>query len=101
MGNAVLLEYIIMGDAVLLEYIRLTAMLGVATPWSGNPKPFCLFFVRMRDLSSPIVFNTSSFVLCSVQLTFSILLQIHISKASSLLRSSFGICCNHTPYTPY
>jgi len=26
-----------MGDAVLLEYIR--AMLGVATPKSGNPKP--------------------------------------------------------------
>src|SRR6218665_1748128 len=40
---------------------------------------FCLvFIVRMRDLSSPIVSNTSSFVLCSVQLTFSILLQVHI-----------------------
>src|SRR6218665_1755639 len=47
---------------------------------------FCLvFIVRMRDLSSPIVSNISSFVLCSVQLTFSILLQVHISKASSLL----------------
>jgi len=29
MGDAVLLEYIIMGDAVLLEYTR--AILGVAT----------------------------------------------------------------------
>src|SRR6218665_3219891 len=39
---------------------------------------FCLvFIVRMRDLSSPIVSNISSFVLCSVQLTFSILLQVH------------------------
>ena len=37
MGDAVLLEYIIMGDAVLLEYIRV--MLGVATPGSGYPKP--------------------------------------------------------------
>src|SRR6218665_2209564 len=46
---------------------------------------FCLVFnVRMRDLSSPIVSNISSFVLCSVQLTFCILLQVHISKASSL-----------------
>jgi len=37
---------------------------------------FCLdfFIVRMRDISSPIVSNTSSFVLCTVQLTFSILL---------------------------
>jgi len=32
MGDAVLLEYIIMGDAVLLEYIM--AMLGVATKHS-------------------------------------------------------------------
>src|SRR6218665_272050 len=46
---------------------------------------FCLVFIeRMRDLSSPIVSNIFSFVLCSVQLTFSILLQVHISKASSL-----------------
>src|SRR6218665_2971449 len=53
---------------------------------------FCLvFIVRMRDLSSPIVSNISSFVLCSVQLTFSILLQVHISKASSLFIFSFLI----------
>src|SRR6218665_3789894 len=48
-----------------------------------------VFIVRMRALSSPIVSNISSFVLCSVQLTFSILLQVHISKASSLFISSF------------
>src|SRR6218665_2219591 len=36
--DAVLLQYIIMCDAVLLEYIR--AMLGLATPGSGDPKPF-------------------------------------------------------------
>src|SRR6218665_1750152 len=43
---------------------------------------YCLVSsVRMRrDLSSPIVSNTSSFLVCSVQLTFSILLQIHISN---------------------
>jgi len=35
--DAVLLEYIIICDAALLEYIR--AMLGVATPGSGDPKP--------------------------------------------------------------
>lgn len=37
MGDAVLLEYIILGYAVLLEYIR--SMLGVAIPGSGDPKP--------------------------------------------------------------
>src|SRR6218665_1381810 len=61
---------------------------------------FCLvFIVRMRDLSSPIVSNISSFVLCSVQLTFSILLQVHISKASSLFISSFLIVHVSAPYS--
>ena len=36
-GDAILHEYTIMCDAVLLEYIR--AMLGLATPGSGDPKP--------------------------------------------------------------
>src|SRR6218665_2514687 len=61
---------------------------------------FCLvFIVRMRDLSSPIVSNISSFVLCSVQLTYSILLQVHISKASSLFISSFLIVHVSAPYS--
>src|SRR6218665_1967997 len=61
---------------------------------------FCLvFIVRMRDISSPIVSNISSFVLCSVQLTFSILLQVHISKASSLFISSFLIVHVSAPYS--
>src|SRR6218665_454018 len=53
----------------------------------------------MRDLSSPIVSNISSFVLCSVQVTFSILLQVHISKASSLFISSFLIVHVSAPYS--
>src|SRR6218665_2951978 len=66
---------------------------------------FCLVFIlRMRDLSSPIVSNTSSFVLCSIQLTFSILLQIHISfplltQASSLFISSFFKVHVSEPYS--
>src|SRR6218665_1555187 len=61
---------------------------------------FCLvFIVRMRDLSSPIVSNISSFVLCSVQQTFSILLQVHISKASGLFISSFLIVHVSAPYS--
>src|SRR6218665_4102337 len=60
---------------------------------------FCLvFIVRMRDLSSPIVYNISSFVLCSVQLSFSILLQVHISKASSPFISSFLVVHVSAPY---
>jgi len=53
---------------------------------------FCLvFIVRMMDLSSPIVSNTFSLVLCYVglQLIFSNLLHVHISKASSLSIFSF------------
>src|SRR6218665_2046335 len=51
---------------------------------------FCLFLVvRIMALSSPITVGTSSFVICSVQLIFSILLHIHISKASNLFISSF------------
>src|SRR6218665_2713239 len=61
---------------------------------------FCLvFIVRMRDLSSPIVSNISSFVLCSIQQTFSMLLQVHISKASSLFISSFLIVHVSAPYS--
>src|SRR6218665_830689 len=55
--------------------------------------------VHMRDLSSPIVSNTSSFMLCSVQLNFSILLQINISKASSLFISSFFKVHVFEPYS--
>src|SRR6218665_1928552 len=64
---------------------------------------YLIFIVRTRDLSSPIVSNISSFVLCSVQLTFSILLQLHISKASSPFISSFLIVHVSAPYstTPY
>src|SRR6218665_3843099 len=74
--------------------------------WRRNAVPvremdtfFLVFIVRMRDLSSPIVSNISSFVLCSVQLTFSILLQVHISKASSRFISSFLIVHVSAPYS--
>src|SRR6218665_690996 len=43
----------------------------------------CLVLVMsIKDHFSSVLFNTSSFVLCSVQLILSILLHIHISKAS-------------------
>src|SRR6218665_883147 len=45
------------------------------------------------------LFNTSSFVLCSVQLILSILLHIHISKASIRLTSSFLIYHVSAPYS--
>src|SRR6218665_3224985 len=57
------------------------------------------FYCAYEDLSSPIVSNISSFVLCSVQLTFSILLQVHISKASSLFISSLLIVHVSAPYS--
>ena len=61
---------------------------------------FCrAFIVRIRDLSSPIVSNTSSLVLCSVKLTFSTFLQVHISKASSLFISSFLMVHVSEPYS--
>src|SRR6218665_146643 len=71
---------------LLLEWVRSTSFV-----WFS--------FGRIRDLSSPIVSNISSVVLCSVQLTFSILLQVHISKASSLFISSFLIVHVSAPYS--
>src|ERR1700733_10865595 len=62
-------------------------------------KLFCsLLIVSIRDLFSSAICNTSSFVLCSVQLTFSIFLHTHISNASSLLISSFLIVQVSAPY---
>src|SRR6218665_972249 len=53
---------------------------------------FCLvLIISIKDLFYSTFFNTSSFVLCSVQLIFSILLHIHISQASIRLTSSFLI----------
>src|SRR6218665_995209 len=45
------------------------------------------------------LFNTSSFVLCSVQLILSILLHIHISKASIPLTSAFLIVHVSAPFS--
>jgi len=45
--------------------------------------------VSISDLCSPTIVSTWSFIICSVQLIFSIFHQIHISNASSLLTSSF------------
>src|ERR1700733_12241536 len=60
---------------------------------------FCLVFtVSTRDLFSSTRFSTSSFVTCVVQRIVSILLHIHISKASSLLMSSFLIVHVSAPY---
>src|SRR6218665_457593 len=50
----------------------------------------CLVLITVnKDLSSSISFNTSSFDMYSVQLIFSILRHIHISKASNRVMSSF------------
>src|SRR6218665_1599466 len=50
----------------------------------------CLVLIIVyRDLSSSTSFKASSFDICSVQLIFSILRHIHISKASNLVISSF------------
>src|SRR3984885_10019215 len=62
-------------------------------------KLFCrLLIVSIMDLFSSAICNTSSFVLCSVQLTFSLFLHTHISIASSLLISSFLIVQVSAPY---
>jgi len=51
----------------------------------------CLVLVMsIKDHFSSVLFNTSSFVLCSVQLILSILLHIHISKASIGWRPPFS-----------
>src|SRR6218665_2540445 len=65
---------------------------------------FCLVLITCRptsvkDLFSSTFFNTSSFVLCSVQLVLSVLLHIHISEASICLTSSFLIVHVCAPYT--
>src|SRR6218665_1676397 len=60
----------------------------------------CVFLiVRIMAHSSPIITSTSSFVICSVQLIFSILLHIHFSKASSLFISSFLMDRVSDPYS--
>src|SRR6218665_1525468 len=55
---------------------------------------YLVFIVRMRDISSPIVSNTSLFVLFSAQLKYFILLHI-----SSLFISSFLIVHVSEPYS--
>src|SRR5580698_6690994 len=62
------------------------------------------FFFRFttalaRHLSSPIKDSISSFVFLSFQLTFSILLHNHISKAFSLSVTSFFIVHVSQPYS--
>src|ERR1051325_6537545 len=53
----------------------------------------------ISDLLSSICLKTASFDTCSVQLIFSILLDIHISKASSLLISPFANVHVSAPYS--
>src|SRR6218665_2508009 len=61
---------------------------------------FCLvLIISIKDLFPSTFFNTSSFVLCSVQLILSILLHIHISKASIRWTSSFLIVHVSAPYS--
>src|SRR6218665_3246585 len=61
---------------------------------------FCLvLIISIKDLFSFTFFNTSSFVLRSVQLILSILLHIHISKASIHLASSFLIVHVFAPHS--
>src|SRR6218665_372727 len=61
---------------------------------------FCLVLViSIKDLFASTFFNTSPFVLCSVQLILSILLHIHISKASIRLTSSFLIVHVSAPHS--
>src|SRR6218665_2250045 len=51
---------------------------------------FCMFLSYcVYQNSSAIISSTSSFVIYSVQLFFSTLLHVHISKASNLFISSF------------
>src|SRR6218665_1544597 len=60
---------------------------------------FCfVLIISNKDLFSSTFFNTSSFVLCSVQQILSVLLHIHISKASICLTSSFLIVQVSAPY---
>src|SRR6218665_1469003 len=60
---------------------------------------FCLVLIlSISDLFSSTFFNISSFVLCSVQLILSVLLHIHISKPSILLKSSFLIVNVSAPH---
>src|SRR6218665_1028617 len=61
--------------------------------------PSLALIISIKDLFSSTFFNTSSFVLCFVQLILSILLHIHISKASIRLTSSFLIIHVSVPYS--
>src|SRR6218665_380706 len=61
---------------------------------------YLVLIISIKDLFSSTLFSTSSFVLCSVQLLIlSILLHIHISKASTRLTSSFLIAYVSAPYS--
>src|SRR6218665_3209022 len=57
-----------------------------------------LLIIPIIDLFSSTILSISSLVLCSIQLIFSILRHIHISKASNLLISSFLIVHVSDPY---
>src|SRR6218665_2076039 len=63
---------------------------------------FCLvLIISIKDLFSSTFFNTSLFVLCSVQLILSILLHIHISKASICLTPPFLIVQVSSTYSAF
>src|SRR5678816_1708108 len=76
-------------------------VLSSESPLSVCPIHFlCLSLIeRIRTLSSPVLPYTSSFVICSVQLIFSNLLHVHISKASSRFISAFLIVHVSDPYS--
>ena len=60
----------------------------------------CLFLIVFISVRSSCTFlSTSSLDWCSVHLILRILLQVHISKASSLLVSSFVIVQVYAPYS--
>src|SRR4029077_19388663 len=59
---------------------------------------FRFIIVCTKHLSSPTAASTSTFVFLSCQLTFSILLHTHISKAFSLSTTSFFIVHVSQPY---
>src|SRR6218665_2325062 len=61
---------------------------------SGSATGCLVLIIVNKDLSSSTSFNTS-FDMCSVQLIFSVLRHILISKASNLVMSSFLISSVH------
>src|SRR6218665_3861878 len=83
---------------VCLYIIRVKLALGSSLGYSSESplsvcpiRLFCLFLiVCIRDLSPPIIASTYSFVVCSVQLIFSIFLYDRTSKASIHFVSSYS-----------